>query len=197
MKKTAVLLAGAVLCACLAGCSQLPPPEKAADGAAWSADWVTVGNVVGVDAPEGVDARENSDSLADKGMYYATWSIGGEEPYVNADGEDAKVYGAQIYLLLAGHSSVEKAEEALAEWTSMAASRYQVEASGEAVHNGQPFTVITCAYPSETNPYQRGAAAFGIYRNYALSVELSCREGFDGDAAALLADFLERCHYAA
>jgi len=191
----AVILLAVLLCACLTGCEQ-PVPVQAADGAAWSGDWVTVGNVIGVDTPEGVDARENSDALADKGMYYATWSIGEETPYVNADGNDAKVYGAQFYLLLAGYDSVEKAEEAAADWQSMAFSQYAVEETGEASYNGQPFTVLTCTYTSEANPYQRGASAFGVYRNYAVSVELSCREDFDGDVQKLLADFLEHCHYA-
>lgn len=197
MKKAAVMLIGAILCGCLlVGCSQLPPPANAADGAAWSEDWVTVGNIIGVDTPDSVEAQENSDGLADKGMYYATWSIGNEMPYVNADGKDAKVYDAQFYLLLAGYDAAEKAEDALADWQSMAASQYNVEETAEAVYNGQPFTVMTYTYASETNPYQRGASAFGVYRNYAISVEMSCQEDFDGDAQALLADFLEHCHYA-
>lgn len=196
MKKTAAVLLGAALCVCLAGCAQLPPPEAAADGAAWNEDWVTVGNVVGVDTPEGVELRENNEALADRGMYYATWSIGEETPYVNADGDSAKVYGAQFYLLLAGYDSAEKAEAEAAKWQSMAAGQYDIEETGEAVYNGQAFTVMTYAYHSETNPYQRGASAFGVYRNYAVSVELSCVEDFDGDAPALLEEFLERCHYA-
>lgn len=196
MKKIIVLLLSALLCAGLTACSQ-PVPERAADGAAWSGDWVSVGNIVGVDTPQGVDPRENSDTLGDKGMYYATWSIGEEAPYVNADGNDAKLYDAQIYVLLAGYDAVEKAEEALAGWTGMASDQYAVADTAERTYNGQPFTVLTYTYDSETNPYQRGASAFGIYRNYALSVEVSCREDFDGDAQDILADFLEHCHYAA
>lgn len=191
-----MILLSMILCVCLAGCARLPAPEQAADGAAWSGDWVTVGNVVGVDTPEGVTPRENNTALDIKGMYYATWSIGEETACVNAGGDDAKVYDAQFYLLLAGYDAPAKAEEALAEWQSMAASRYAVEETSEAVYNGQPFTVITCIYNSETNPYQRGASAFGIYRNYAVNVEISCLEGCDGDARTLLADFLEHCHYA-
>lgn len=194
MRKTRLIL---LLAACLflAGCSQ-PVPAKAADGAAWSEEWVSVGNVVGVDTPEGLTPRENNAALDIKGMYYATWSMGEETAYVNADGGDAKVYGAQFYLLLAGYDAPAKAEAALAEWQSMAASQYAVEETSEAVYNGQPFTVITYTYRSETNPYQRGASAFGIYRNYAVNVELSCLEDFGGDARTLLADFLEHCHYA-
>lgn len=197
MKKYIVMLLSMAACVCLAGCFQAAIPEKAADGTAWHEDWVSVGNIVGVDTPAGVDIRENNDALGVKGMYYATWSIGDETPYVNADGDNAAIYDAQFYLLLAGYDSVEKAETALADWQSMAASGYALEDTSEGVYNGQPFTLITYTYSSETNPYQRGASAFGIYRNYAVSVEISCLEGFDGDARSLLTDFLEHCHYAA
>ena len=197
MRKSRVILLSTILCVCLVGCAQLPAPEQAADGASWSGGWVTVGNVIGVDTPEGLTPQENNTALDVKGMYYATWSLGDETAYVNADGDDAKVYDAQFYLLLAGYDAAEKAEAALAEWQSMAMSQYAVEGTADAVYNGQPFTVITYTYSSETNPYQRGASAFGIYRNYAVNVEISCLEDFDGDAQTLLADFLEHCHYAA
>lgn len=190
----------AVLCLlgllCLTGC-EAAAPETAADGTAWSEDWVTVGNVLGVETPEGMTPRENSDALSAKGMYYATWSIGEGETAVNEDGDEAQVYDAQVYLLLAGYDSTAKAEEAAVEWLDMASTQYSLETTGSETWNGQAFTVVTHAYTSETNPYARGASAFGVYGNYAVSVELSCRENFDGDALELLADFLEHCHYAA
>ena len=130
-------------------------------------------------------------------MYYATWSMGEAETIVNGDGDEAQVYDAQIYLLLAGYDSTGKAEDAAAEWLSMASERYAVEVSGEEAHNGQDFTVMAYTYTSEENPYARGASAFGVYGNYAVSVELSCQEGFDGNAPDILANFLEHCHYAA
>lgn len=180
----------------LTGCGAVPP-AAAADGAAWSEDWVTVGNVLGVETPEGMTLRENNDALSAKGMYYATWSIGEGETAVNEDREDAQIYDAQVYLLLAGYDSTGKAEAAAAEWLDMASEQYDVETTGAESCNGQTFTVITHTYTSEANPYARGASAFGVYGNYAVSVELSCREGFDGDTPELLTDFLERCHYAA
>lgn len=195
MKKRffALLLA---CCACLAGCAQ-PVPLKAADGADWDEGWVSVGNVIGVDEPQGLTLRENNDALAANGMYYAVWSIGEAEPYTNEDGEEAQLYDAQVCVLLAGYSAAGKAEDSAAEWLDMAASRYAVEESAPQTHNGQTFTVITCAYQSETNPYARGASAFGVYRNYAISVEVSCRDGFPDSAGDILTDFLENCHYAA
>lgn len=180
-------------CVCLAGCAQIP--TAAADGAAWSDEWVTVGGIMGVDTPVGIDHQENNDSLSIKGMYYATWSIGEAEPYINEDGDEAQLYDAQIYLLLAGYNAAEKAEESAAEWQAMANERYAVDQALPTTCNGQDFTVLTYAFDSETNPYARGASAFGVYRNYAVSVELSCREDFTGDPLEILTDFLEHCHY--
>lgn len=190
--------AAAWLCCllCLAGCSQ-PAPRQAADGAAWDENWVNVGNVIGADTPEGLIPRENNDALATNGMYYATWSIGEAEPFVNEDGDAAQIYDAQLYLLLAGYHAAEKAEDSAAEWLEMASSRYTAGDASTEIYNGQAFTVLACTYNSETNPYAGGVSAFGVYRNYAISVELSCQEGFAGNAQEILADFLENCHYAA
>ena len=196
MKKTANALIAGALCLCLSGCGVVLPPEKAADGLDWDDSWVTVGSIVGVDTPNGMEARENNDALAVQGMSYATWSIGEATPYTNADGEEAQLYDAQVFLLLSGSESVEQAENTLAQWREMAGQRYVIEETMTRTHNGQEFSVITYSFDSETNPYARGASAYGMYRNYAVSAELVCQKDFDGDAARLLADFLDRCHYA-
>ena len=196
MKKAIGALLAGVLCLGLAGCTAAPPPEKAADGSGWEERWITVGGVVGVDTPDGMVHRENNEALAADGMYYATWSMGEGEPYTNADGDEATLYGAQVYLLLSGCRSAEEAESTLAQWKDMANRQYAVESAAEEVHNGLDFTVIAYTFDSGENPYSHGASAFGVYRNYAVSVEFTCRQGFDGGAAGLLGRFLDNCHYA-
>lgn len=181
---------------CLNGCGKSAPP-KAVDGSDWSEDWVTLGNVIGVDTPAGLTAQENSDVLSTKGMYYAAWSIGEAVSYVNEDGEDAQLYDAQVYLLTAGYDSTQKAEETAAEWLDMAYGQYAVDAEAVETCNGQEFTVIIYTYTSKSNPYTYGASAFGTYGNYAVSAELSCQEGFEDGALETLENFLEHCHYAA
>lgn len=189
----ALLLAA---CVCLAGCGQ-PVPVKAADGLDWDEGWVNVGNVVGVDTPGGLTLRENMDVLSTRGMYYATWSMGEASPYTNADGEEAEIYDGQLYLLLAGYDKAEKARDTAAEWLEMASERYQVEnASTDSRCNGQTYSIVTYDCASDTNPYARGASAFGVYRNYAISVELQCQEMSGIDLRAVLAGFLANCHYA-
>lgn len=195
MKTRMVLLpVAALLALCLTGCTVLPP-ERAADGLGWDESWVTIGGVLGVDTPEGLTPRENNEALSANGMFYATWSAGGEEDYTNEDGGEARLYDAQVYVLLAGASSAGEAENAVKEWMELADSRYHVDGRFEESYNSQPFTVLAYTYGSDTNPYQRGASAYGVYRNFAVSVELSCREGFPGDELEILADFLEHCHY--
>ena len=196
MKKTAIALIFGVLCLCLSGCGAVPLPEKAADGLDWDKNWVTVGSIVGVDTPDGMEAQENNEALEAQGMSYAAWSIGEAVPYTNADGEEAQLYDAQVYLLLSGSKSVELAESTLAQWREMAGQQYVIEGTAARTYNGQEFTVITYLFGSETNPYARGASAYGVYRNYAVCVELVCQQSFDGDAAELLGQFLDSCHYA-
>lgn len=196
MKRMLLCGLAAALCLVLAGCGKLPDPERAADGLDWDKEWITVGGVVGVDTPEGMTSRENNEALAASGMYYAAWSIGEGEPYTNADGQEAILYDAQVYLLLGGSKSEEEARNALEEWRGMAWEKYDVSGTAEETHNGQGFQIITYTVDSEQNPYGRGASAFGTYRNFAVNVEIACREEFDGDAGALLAQFLDNCHYA-
>lgn len=196
MKKwMAFLLAGA-FCLGLTGCGTPLPPEKAADGLDWDKDWVTVGNIIGVETPEGMESQDNNDALSANGMYYATWSMGEGEPYTNEDGKEVQLYGAQVYLLLGGYKSQTDAENTLNQWKDMANLQYEIGQTETETHNGQDFTVITYTFDSAENPYARGASAFGIYRNYAVSVELTCQEDFEGDAAQLLGQFLDSCHYA-
>lgn len=184
----------AVLCLCLAGCAAVPP-ERAEDGTYWSLDWVSIGTVLGVDAPEGWMLRENDQTRAAEGMLYATWSMGEGEDYANQKGEPAVLYDAQINVLIIGAPSPKSAANAIEEWMDLANTHYAVDGDTEQTYNGQTFTVLAYAYCAGDNPYDRGAAAYGVYRNYAVNVELSCRETFTGDASELLGEFLECCHY--
>lgn len=196
MKKTVAMILAGVLCLALTGCTSAPPPAQAADGSPWDENWVTVGNMVGVNAPEGMDSRENNEALAANGMYYATWSMGESQPYTNEEGEDAELYDTQIYLLLRGCQSAKDAENTLSQWKDMANRNYIIDSTTEETHNGVDFTVITYTFEPESNPYARGASAFGAYRNYAVSVELICQQNFNGDTGQLLGQFLDHCHYA-
>lgn len=197
MKKWFILCVILSLCLVLTGCGQ-EAPARAADGAAWDESWTMAGGILGVEEPgDGLRLLDNMDILAVSDMYYAAWSIGDPISYTDADGDEAVMYDAQLFLLTSGASSAEEAQKALDSWRAQEAENYTVTETASAVYNGQAFTLVRYQWASETNPYARGVSAFGVYKNYAVCAELSCREGFDGDEADILARFLEGCHYAA
>ena len=187
----------AALCLLLAGCSK-PAPAKAADGTDWSGDWVSIGNVLGVEEPgHSLELRDNNEALSVNDMYLASWTAGEGLPYVNEDGDDVLLYPARLDVLVYGRRDADAAKQAVEDWTARLAETYDVVSNREETHNSQDFTVSAYTCKSDSNPYARGIAAFGVYQDYAISAELNCLDSFDGDEAEILQDFLDVCHYAA
>lgn len=187
----------AALCLLLSGCAR-PAPEQAADGAAWEESWTTLGGVLGVEDPgHGLVLMDNNTALTASDMYLACWSVGDSIPYENEEGTEVRLYDGQLYLLLSGHSSPQEAEKEVEEWRSMAEDQYAVDDSWSDICSGQTFTMLTCTYTAETNPFDHGISAYGTWGNYAISVEFSCRDTFTGDVKEILTDFLNGFHYAA
>lgn len=195
MKKRSILLAAAALgLALLAGCSA--PPAQAADGTAWSEDWATLGSVLGAEAPEnGLVLQDNNTALAAADMYYAFWTAGEPAAYINEDGDEVQLYAARLDLLVCGCKSADEARKTLAEWQARQQEPYTVGAARTECYNGQEYTVAAHTCDSDTNPYSRGVSAFAVVGSYAVSAELNCQAEFAGDEQALLAEFLEHCHY--
>jgi len=195
MKKFIVCLL--VLCLALSGCSK-SAPEKAADGADWDESWTTLGNVLGVEEPgNGLTLRDNNEALSVTDMYLATWTAGEGEPYVNEDGDDVLLYPVRLDVLVYGRQDADAARQALEDWTARQSETYEITSTREETHSQQDYAVSLYTCKSETNPYDRGVSAFGVYGSYAISAELNCLDSFDGDEAEILRDFLDACHYAA
>jgi len=187
----------AALCLLLSGCSS-PAPEKAADGSAWDESWVTIGAVLGVEDPgHELVLRDNNTALSVKDTYLASWTAGESTPYVNEDGDEVALFPARLDVLVYGCKSPEDAGAELEEWSSRLGETYNIKESQELVCNGQTFNLMTYDCISDTNPYSRGAAALGIYEDYAISAELNCLDSFDVDEIEIMTDFLNACHYAA
>lgn len=173
-------------------------PSAAADGAAWDKSWEMLAKAVGVEPPgHGLTLQENNTVLAGDDTYYASWTIGDSTPYVNAEGKDAALYPAQLYLLLYGCADATSAQKACDDFLAHARENYAVEAERAETHNTQDYLVLDYTCGSDTNPYARGCSAFAVRGNYVLAAELACTEEFEGDAAQILSDFLDGCHYSA
>ncbi len=173
-------------------------PDKAADGADWDNDWEMLGPVLALEEPgNGLTLRDSSAALTTDQIFYATWTAGDSERYTTADGQEAQVYDAQLYLLAQGCADGEKAAQAVQEWSNLEMDAYTVHKTRTAAYNGQTYDLLYYDCGSGDTPYDRGVAAFTVYGNYAVSAELACQADFDGDEAVILADVLSRCHYSA
>lgn len=175
----------------LAGCSSAD--RKLPSG--WDENWVRVADYVGVEPLDGFTLNESNDTLAISGLYYATWTSGEGRDFVNADGEDAVVYDAQIYVLLEECRSGSDAEEAVKSWINLEKQSYEAGKVDTKSLGEQAFEVLPLISGSESNPYTRGAAAFAARGKWAISVELVCTDGFAGNAQAILEQFLAGFHY--
>lgn len=190
MKKAwcAVLLALALL---LAGCGHQPDrhPE-------WDESWTRFGDLAAVEAPEDFELGEYNDALSVNGIWYAVWNCGAEPtPFTNAEGEEAEVYDAQIFLVLKECGSEDEAKANVADWVDREARSYETGDSQEITAAGQLFSGRPLLSSSAENPYSRGASAFAVRGETAISAELLCIESFQGDPTAILERFLNGFHY--
>ena len=202
-KKTTVILL-IVLCLVIAAVAAAALtagkdyPSRAADGAAWDKSWEMLGPVLGLEEPgNGFTLQDNSAVLTADDIFYATWTAGDSVPFTNEDGDEVQVYDAQLYLLAVGCADGENAQKAIDQWTERETASYEVRSTGTEICNGQSYALLYYDCGSDTNPYERGVTAFTVYGNYAVSAELTCRESFSGNEAAILSDILGRCHYSA
>lgn len=188
---TLLLLAGLLG---LSGCSQYP--EVAADGTPWDPSWTMLGSVLGAEEPgNDFSLLDNYSVLTGEDIYYAAWVTGEPTDYTNEDGEDVKVYAAQLYLLAAGCADETYARQNQEEWIARQQETYTVTETWNETRNGQEYTLLAYECGSETNPYARGVSAFTVCGTYAVSAELACRDDFTGQEREILLQFLDGCHY--
>lgn len=196
MKRTLLIILAILLLLSMTGCTRYP--TMAEDGTTWDESWEMMGAVLGVEDPgNGFTLLENDTVLAGDDTYYAAWTNGDPVPYVNAEGKDTELYPAQIYLLLYGCGDGEYARAAMEDFIAREEGTYTVTDRRTDTVNGQEYSVLVYDCDSETNPYERGVSAFGIYRNYVVVAELTCTADYSGDEQAILSDFLSGCHYSA
>lgn len=194
MRKTAIVCT-LVLCLMLSACGT-KLPEKTADGAQWDKDWTTSGSALGVEPMDGWTVQRNEDVLAAEGTFYTSWTKGEAISYTNENGDEVTTYDAQIHLVVQEVDVSGDAELTAAQWQSLAKDRYanMEESNGE--YAGQSFKITVYPFPEGSGPASLGASATGVRGNRAIRVDVVTLESFPEEPLDVLADFLERCHYA-
>lgn len=182
----------------LTGCSVISSAlnEKDTENTWETSDYVKIGDVLTVQkSDDRLALLDNKDALSTDGLFYCTWTIGSSEPYENSEGDTVDLYDAQLYLLLGEFVSSQKAQENMNDWLASAKKNYELINEKQIICNEQTYTLITYIYVKESNPYARGASAFGVYEGSAVCIELACRDNFTDDPESILTDFLNNCAY--
>lgn len=182
-----IILALALL---LAGCGQ-----QADKHPEWDENWTRFEELLAVETPVGWILAEYNPTLSMGGIWYATWANGAERMITNAEGEEAAVYDAQIFLVLKECGSEAEAKANVDDWIRREAQSYETGDSSEIEVAGQSFSCRRLLSSLSDNPYSFGASAFAARGELAVSAEILCAEGFDGDPQSILERFLSGVHY--
>lgn len=182
-----VLLMALALAGCSAPDQELPP--------GWDESWVQVAGFVGVEPLDGFTLDESNDVLSISGLYYAAWTSGDGQDFVNAKGEDAIVYDAQIYVLLEECRDGSAAEASVKSWIDHEKQSYEAGEAYTKSLGAQDFEILPLISGNEGNPYTHGTAAFAARGKWAISVELVGADSFAGDSQTILEQFLAGFHY--
>ncbi len=178
----------------LTGCKGLAKSDM--QGNEWSESWIELGMILGVEEPAGnFTFLEANDAVALNGISYASWISGEQKTYINSESEEVTLYDTEAYVLLKDFSDSESAKAAVEEWKGLEEISYTLSEGKTITCSGQEFIFYELA-PIEESPYYKGIAAFSVYNNTALSVEMMFQEeSVNGEK--LLKSFLESFHYRA
>lgn len=175
----------------LTGCAK-PAQEEHPE---WDEGWTRIGGRLAVEPLRDFELLENNDMLAPSGIYYAAWSCGQGRDFTNTEGDAATAYDAQIYLLIQDCDSDKDAVKAIESWMARESENYETGEPSDASFGDQSYRTLTLLSGREGNPYTHGAAAFAARGASAVSVEVLCADGFEGEAQEVLNRFLQGIHY--
>lgn len=190
MKRIVIFLLAAalLLCGCAGTEGQRDP--------GWEESWTAMGSHLAIESLEDFPLNESNDVLGISGLYYATWTCGEGQAYVNSDGKDAMVYDGQIYVLLKECSDADAAALEIATWIDLEKQSYEAGEQETLSVGSQEFQVLPLTNGKESNPYPAGISAFAVRGKNAISVELVYSDRYDGNPRETLERFLAGFHYA-
>lgn len=178
----------------LAGCSAAS--SGSGSDSITDSDHIVIGSHLTVNNTDSrLTLSDYKDTLSADGLYYASWTAGDSEPYENSDGDTVDLYDAQLYLLLGEFKNDDAAQKNMGNWLEAGQANYNVTDETTVTCNGQSYTMITYSFSNEENPYSHGVSAFGVSKNLAVCVELTCRESYQEDLQEMLTGFLNSCTY--
>ena len=189
MKKIGILFLIIILL--MIGCAKEPAADAHPE---WDAYPIRFGDVLAAETIEGFALNETSDVMSIAGLWYATWTAGEGEQIENAQGKEATVYDAQIYLLLKEGQTEKGAQNDVLDWIKREQGAYETTETTLTV-NGNEYRVLHLVRGGADNPYHHGEAAFLLIGANVVTVEVLAKEGFSGDTEAILRQFLEHLHF--
>lgn len=189
MKRRAMILF--LILMLLTACAQEPAVDAHPE---WNAYPIRFGDMLAAETIEGFELNESNDVMSIAGLWYATWTAGEGEQIENAQGREATVYDAQIYLLLKEGQTVKGSENDVADWIEREKGAYETTESTVTV-NGYEYRILHLQKGGEENPYHHGTAAFLLIGANAVTVEVLAKEGYEGDTEAILLQFLNHLHF--
>lgn len=190
-----------LICLLCTGCGQKKLPTSTYDGQAWSADWTTLGSMIGVSVPEGFTQIRDEGILFNGQSHYYVWTKGQEYSYTpttdteaETEASEVKTYDVQIHLLAAERKNASLAADDIAHYQEIAEEHYSFTDSFDAEYNGQTYSIITYAVPDNGGPATTAASANALRGEWSIHVDVLALEGEDPLAA--LENFLSGCYFA-
>ncbi len=196
LKHTPLLLLIAASMTAFTGCGNSADTTQSSVVASSSeaAETVYIGKRLTVNnTDERLTFRDYNESLSLQGLYYATWSIGEAQEYVNSEEETVDLYDAQLYLILGETDSEDSASESFESWLSAAKENYEITNEEEVEIGEVTYTILEYDCVSETSPYTHGVSAFCLKEDCAVCAELQSQETYGEDLRSILESFLESC----
>ena len=147
---------------------------------------------------ENFEIGEYNAALTASGFYYATWVTGSPTDYTNSDGDEAKLYDAQVYMVVYEGTDPDDAASKAAGWLEAARQSYRIsETSTQTLGDGitpddAECTVLAYTNEEASNPFAAGASAFFSSGKTAVCVEAVHTSGWNGDPGAVLDKFLKQ-----
>ena len=89
-----------------------------------------------------------------------------------------------------------EAEQAAAQWQSLAVERYPDMEDSDGEYAGQSFQIASYAFPAGSGRTSSGASATGLRGSRAIRVDVSALESYPEEPLDVLTDFLAHCKYA-